>query len=90
MGVVGAAGVFTVTGGESFRFRNRKLSAFAGNFTVTGYPALFRGALAQIDVSVVYLYHPQNLATHTARLEGYRPIADGIVRVTGLKLGASR
>ena len=39
---------------------------------------------------IIYLYHPQNLATHTARLEGYRPIADGIVRATGLKLGASR
>ena len=35
---------------------------------------------------IFYLYHPQNLVTHTARLEGYRPIADGIVRVVGLKL----
>ena len=35
---------------------------------------------------IFYLYHPQNLVTHTARLEGYRPIADGIVRVVGIKL----
>ena len=35
---------------------------------------------------IFYLYHPQNLVTHTARLEGYRPISDGIIRVVGLKL----
>ena len=35
---------------------------------------------------IFYLYHPQNLVTHTARLEGYRPVADGIIRVVGLKL----
>ena len=35
---------------------------------------------------ILYLYHPQNLVTHTARLEGYRPIADGIIRVVGVKL----
>ena len=35
---------------------------------------------------IFYLYHPQNLVSRTARLEGYRPIADGIIRVVGLKL----
>src|SRR3954451_2160936 len=35
---------------------------------------------------IFYLYHPQKLVTHSARLEGYRPIPDGIVRVVGLKL----
>ena len=35
---------------------------------------------------IFYLYHPQNLVTHTARLEGYRPVPDGIIRVVGLKL----
>jgi peptide/nickel transport system substrate-binding protein len=35
---------------------------------------------------IFYLYHPQNLVAHTARLEGYRPISDGIIRVVGLKL----
>ena len=35
---------------------------------------------------ILYMYHPQNLVTHTARLEGYRPIADGLIRVVGLKL----
>jgi len=35
---------------------------------------------------IFYLYHPQNLVTHTKRLEGYRPVSDGIIRVVGLKL----
>jgi peptide/nickel transport system substrate-binding protein len=35
---------------------------------------------------IFYLYHPQNLVTHSTRLEGYRPISDGIIRVVGLKL----
>ena len=35
---------------------------------------------------IFYLYHPQNLATHTARLEGFRPVPDGLLRVVGLKL----
>ncbi|HTR85300.1 MAG TPA: ABC transporter substrate-binding protein [Reyranella sp.] len=36
--------------------------------------------------SVVYLYHPQVLVAHTDRLEGYRQMPDGLIRVIGLKL----
>ena len=36
--------------------------------------------------SMVYLYHPQMLIAHVDRLEGYRPMPDGLVRVIGLKL----
>ena len=36
--------------------------------------------------SMIYLYHPQMLIAHTDRLEGYRPMPDGLVRVVGLKL----
>ena len=35
---------------------------------------------------IVYLYHPQVLIAYTDRLEGYRPMPDGLVRVIGLKL----
>jgi peptide/nickel transport system substrate-binding protein len=38
------------------------------------------------DASIVYLYHPRVLVAHTARLEGYRQMSDGLVRVVGLKL----
>ncbi len=35
---------------------------------------------------VLYLYHPQVLVAHSDRLEGYRQMPDGLVRVIGLKL----
>jgi peptide/nickel transport system substrate-binding protein len=38
------------------------------------------------DHPKLYLYHRTVLIAHTARLEGYRPMPDGLVRVVGLKL----
>ena len=38
------------------------------------------------DESIIYLYHPRVLITHTIRLEGYRQLPDGLVRVVGLTL----
>ena len=35
---------------------------------------------------ILYLYHPRVLIAHTTRLEGYRQMPDGLVRVTGLTL----
>ena len=35
---------------------------------------------------ILYLYHPQVLVAHTDRLEGYKQMPDGLVRVVGLKL----
>ena len=34
----------------------------------------------------LYLYHRRVLIAHTARLEGYKQMADGLVRVMGLRL----
>jgi peptide/nickel transport system substrate-binding protein len=34
---------------------------------------------------ILYLYHPRVLIAHTTRLEGYRQLSDGLVRVVGLK-----
>jgi len=36
--------------------------------------------------AIVYLYHPRVLIAHTTRLEGYRQLSDGLVRVVGLTL----
>jgi peptide/nickel transport system substrate-binding protein len=36
--------------------------------------------------SVIYLYHPQVLVAHSDRLEGYKQMPDGLIRVIGLKL----
>jgi peptide/nickel transport system substrate-binding protein len=36
--------------------------------------------------SVIYLYHRRMLIAHTAKLEGYKQMPDGLVRVVGLRL----
>ena len=36
--------------------------------------------------AIIYLYHAQVLVAHTDKLEGYRQMPDGLVRVVGLKL----
>jgi peptide/nickel transport system substrate-binding protein len=38
------------------------------------------------DQAILYIYHRRILIAHTARLEGYRQMPDGLVRVVGLKL----
>jgi peptide/nickel transport system substrate-binding protein len=38
------------------------------------------------DVPKIYLYHRRILIAHTAKLEGYTQMPDGLVRVVGLKL----
>src|ERR1700758_4726192 len=38
------------------------------------------------DHAILYLYHRRILIAHTAKLEGYRQMPDGLVRVIGLKL----
>jgi len=38
------------------------------------------------DKPIIYLYHRKLLIAHTTKLEGYRQMPDGLVRVVGLKL----
>src|SRR4030081_3804509 len=38
------------------------------------------------DVPLIYLYHRKLLIAHTTKLEGYKQMPDGLVRVIGLKL----
>jgi peptide/nickel transport system substrate-binding protein len=38
------------------------------------------------DEPIIYLYHRKNLIAHTTKLEGYKQMPDGLVRVIGLKL----
>ena len=35
---------------------------------------------------IVYVYHPQVLIAYTDRVEGFKPMPDGLVRIGGLKL----
>jgi peptide/nickel transport system substrate-binding protein len=38
------------------------------------------------DLPIIYLYHRRLLIAHTTKLEGYKQMPDGLVRVVGLKL----
>jgi peptide/nickel transport system substrate-binding protein len=38
------------------------------------------------DEPILYIFHRKILIAHTTRLEGYKQMPDGLVRVTGLKL----
>jgi peptide/nickel transport system substrate-binding protein len=38
------------------------------------------------DGWILYLYHPQYLIAHTDRLDGFRPMPDGLLRVVGVRL----
>ena len=42
--------------------------------------------LAMQDEPILYLYHRRILIAHTNKLEGYKQMPDGLVRVIGLKL----
>src|SRR3984885_610612 len=50
--------------------------------------AIYEKATAAVlrDEPIIYLYHRKLLFAHTTKLEGYRQMPDGLVRVVGLKL----
>ncbi|MFO1079944.1 MAG: ABC transporter substrate-binding protein [Reyranellaceae bacterium] len=48
------------------------------------YETVARRFLA--DGSIVYLYHPQVLVALTDKVEGYRQMPDGLIRVVGVRL----
>jgi len=37
------------------------------------------------DEPIIYLFHRKILIAHTTKLEGYKQMPDGLVRVVGLK-----
>lgn len=49
------------------------------------YARAVRIAFGQ-DVNRIYLWHRKNIMGHAARLVGYRPIADGMIRLQGMRL----
>jgi peptide/nickel transport system substrate-binding protein len=49
------------------------------------YGRIFEIALRQ-DRSRIILWHRKNIVAHTARLSGFVPVADGLIRPQGLRL----
>ncbi len=48
------------------------------------YAQAVRISLGQ-DVNRIYLWHRKNIMAHQTRLVGYRPIADGMIRLQGMR-----
>ena len=38
------------------------------------------------EIPILYLYHRKVLIAHTLRVDGFKPVPDGLVRVVGLRL----
>ncbi|MBB5691115.1 ABC transporter substrate-binding protein [Roseomonas alkaliterrae] len=49
------------------------------------YAQALRIAMGQ-DVARIYLWHRKNIMAHSARLTGYRPVSDGMIRLQGMRL----
>jgi peptide/nickel transport system substrate-binding protein len=43
-------------------------------------------AMALPAGGIIYLYHRPVVIAHTAKLEGYKQLPDGLVRLTGVKV----
>jgi len=41
------------------------------------------------DLPIIYLYHPVNIVGLSAKLTGFRPVPDGMIRLQGLAQGAA-
>ncbi len=48
------------------------------------YAQVWQISLRQ-DRSRIYLWHRKNFVAHVARLNGYRPVSDGLIRVQDLR-----
>jgi peptide/nickel transport system substrate-binding protein len=40
----------------------------------------------RLDLPVTYLYSPRNIVAMTAKLNGFRPVPDGMIRIRGMEM----
>jgi peptide/nickel transport system substrate-binding protein len=54
-----------------------------------GRRALYDQILQQArqDLPIVYLWNPKNIVGLSARVTGFRPVPDGLIRLQGVSLG---
>jgi peptide/nickel transport system substrate-binding protein len=68
---------------------DRLLGAARAELDAEKRKALYEEALTiavRRDRPRIYLWHRKNIMAHSARLTGYRPVPDGMIRVQGLRL----
>jgi len=71
---------------------DKELDAWHREARATSDPAARKAIYEKITARfleqgwIFYLYHPQILIAHGTRLEGFKPMSDGLVRVVGLRM----
>jgi len=45
--------------------------------------------IVMADRPILYLYHRKNIVAYTARLSGFQPVPDGLIRLQGMRLAAN-
>ena len=67
---------------------DRLLDAARGLTDVTQRKALYAQMWTQEvqDLPITYLYTPRNIVGMTAKLQGFRPVPDGMIRLQGLEM----
>ena len=74
------------------RYCDKQLDAWHAEARAVSDPAARKAIYEKITAkfltegSMIYLYHSQMLIAHTVKLEGFRSMPDGMIRVVGLKL----
>jgi peptide/nickel transport system substrate-binding protein len=75
-------GMYSNTDVDAWLDESRKVSAIAERKAI--YAKITEKTLD--EGSIIYLLHRPVIIAHTARLEGYKQMPDGLVRVVGLKM----
>jgi len=86
---------FTHTGGalNDSHYSNTKVDALLDQTRtvpdVAGRRGLYDQILQQtrVDLPIVYLWNPKNIVGMSARVTGFRPVPDGLIRLQGVSLG---
>ena len=71
---------------------DKEIDALHAEARATSDPAKRKAAYEKLTAKflaegwIIYLYHPQYLIAHTDRVEGFKPLQDGILRVVGVRL----
>jgi peptide/nickel transport system substrate-binding protein len=71
---------------------DKEIDALHAEARATSDPARRKAAYEKLTAKflaegwIIYMYHPRYLIAQTARVEGFRPMSDGIIRLAGVKL----
>jgi peptide/nickel transport system substrate-binding protein len=71
---------------------DKEIDALHNEARATSDPAKRKAAYEKLTAKflaegwIIYMYHPQYLIAHTDKVDGFKPISDGLLRVVGVRL----